>query len=220
MSSQVLTNPKSPHSPDVQNRGEILYPETDGKPMAETDKHRELITELIKTLEDFFADETDVYVTGNILLYYEPENIRKFVAPDVFIVKGVEKMQRRIFKLWEEKIPEVVFEISSHSTALDDLNRKFRLYEKLGIKEYYIFDPDYAYLESPLIAFHLRENEYEEIELTDNKILSPSLNLELINTGETLRLRNPATDEFLPTREDLKNRVSELERLLNQKEKT
>lgn len=216
MSSPVLTNSQSTYLPEGQD--EILYPETDGKPMAETDKHRELITELIKTLEDFFAGENDVYVTGNILLYDEPENIRKAVAPDVFIVKDVEKKQRRVFKLWGEKVPDVVFEISSHSTALDDLNRKFRLYEKLGMAEYYIFEPDYSYLENPLIAFHLKEGEYAEIEITDNKIFSPTLNLELVNTGQTLRLRNPETNEFLPTREELKGRIAELEKMLGQPE--
>lgn len=182
--------------------------------MAETDKHRELITELIKSLEDFFARENDVYVTGNILLYYEQGDPRKSVAPDVMLARGVEKKARRVFKLWEEKAPSVVFEISSHSTALEDLNRKFRLYQKLGIPEYYIFDPEYSYLETPLIAFRLTDGEYEEIEIKEDKVFSPSLNLEIVNTGETLRLRNPATGEFLPTRDDLKNRIAELEKLL------
>jgi Uma2 family endonuclease len=212
MSSRVLPNPDTSPSPEYD--GGIFYPETDGRPMAETDTHRDLITELIKSLEDFFADRPDVYVTGNILLYYEPDNIKKSVAPDVFVVKDVAKRPRRVFKLWEEEVPDVVFEISSHSTALDDLNRKFRLYEKLGVKEYYIFDPEYSYLENPLIAFHLKDGEYEEMEITNDKIPSPILGLELVDTGETLRLKNPATGEFLPSREELKSRIAELEDLL------
>ncbi len=214
MNTQVLTNPKTSVLSDRQKKGEVFYPETDNKPMAETDKHRELITELIKSLEDFFADRTDVYVTGNIMVYYESGNTRKSVAPDVMIVSGADKRARRVFKIWEEKTPDVIFEISSHSTALEDLNRKFRLYQKLGIQEYYIFDPDYSYLETPLIAFHLSDGEYEEIEIVENKVFSPSLGLEIVNTGETLRLLAPKTGEFLPTREDLKNRIAELEELL------
>lgn len=216
MNTQVLTNPKTSALSDRQKRSEIFYPETDNKPMAETDKHRELITELIKSLEDFFADRTDVYVTGNIMVYYEPGDMRKSVAPDVMIVSGADKRARRIFKIWEEKTPDVIFEISSHSTALEDLNRKFRLYQKLGVQEYYIFDPDYSYLETPLIAFRLTDGEYEEIEIVENKVFSPSLGLEIVNTGETLRLLAPKTGEFLPTREDLKNRIAELEGLLQQ----
>lgn len=216
MNTRVLTNPKTSLLSDRQKRSEIFYPETNHKPMAETDKHRELITELIKSLEDFFSDEADVYVTGNIMVYYEPGNLRKSVAPDVMIVNGVDKQARRVFKIWEEKTPSVIFEISSHSTALEDLNRKFRLYQKLGVQEYYIFDPDYSYLETPLIAFQLREGEYEETEVIENKVFSPSLNLEIVNTGETLRLLAPKTGEFLPTREDLKNRIAELEELFGQ----
>lgn len=216
MNTQVLTNPKTSVLSDRQKSSEIFYPETDNKPMAETDKHRELITELIKSLEDFFSNQADVYVTGNIMVYYESGNMRKSVAPDVMIVSGADKRARRIFKIWEEKTPSVVFEISSHSTALEDLNRKFRLYQKLGIQEYYIFDPDYSYLETPLIAFRLSDGEYEESEIVENEVFSPSLGLEIVNTGETLRLRNPQTNEFLLTREDLKNRIAELEELLRE----
>lgn len=214
MNTQVLSNPKSSVL-SARQSDDFFYPETDDKPMAETDKHRELITELIKSLEDFFSDQADVYVTGNILVYYEAGNPRKSVSPDVMVVRGADRNPRRVFKIWEEKLPDVVFEISSHSTALEDLNRKFRLYEKLGIREYYIFDPDYSYLATPLIAFHLTDGEYREMEIKEDKIFSPSLALELVNTGETLRLRNPENGEFLPTREDLKNRIAELEKLLH-----
>ena len=96
---------------------DIEYPETDGKPMAETDVHRQLLTDLIFTLTNFFRDEPDVYVSGDLLLYYVEGDPKKRVAPDVFVVRGVSKRQRRIYKLWEEgRPPDVVIELSSRQT--------------------------------------------------------------------------------------------------------
>lgn len=168
--------------------------------MAETDVHYRLITDLRFELEQFFRDESDVYVSGNILLYYVEGNPKKRVAPDVFVARGVRKGARRVYKLWDEgRAPEVVFEVSSRQTWREDLNTKWRLYEDLGVKEYFIFDPEYDYLVEPLIAWRLESGRYEAVEVVDGAVKSETLNLELVNTGETLRLRNPTTGQFLRT---------------------
>lgn len=168
--------------------------------MAETDVHYRLMTDLRFELEQFFRDESDVYVSGNILLYYVEGNPKKRVAPDVFVARGVRKGSRRVYKLWEEgRAPEVVFEVSSRQTWREDLNTKWRLYEDLGVKEYFIFDPEYDYLVEPLIAWRLESGRYEAVEVLDGAVKSETLNLELVNTGETLRLRNLATGQFLRT---------------------
>ena len=97
---------------------DIFYPETDGEPVAETDVHRKQIIDLIVTLEDFFRDVPDVYVSGNLLLYFRKGDKSASVAPDVFVVKGISKGERRTYKVWEEeKTPDVVIEISSKSTT-------------------------------------------------------------------------------------------------------
>ena len=70
------------------------YPTSDGKPMAETDWHRDLMMTLIQTLGTYYAADPMVYVSGNLLVFYEPGNRRKHLSPDVFVVKGVEKRQR------------------------------------------------------------------------------------------------------------------------------
>ena len=67
----------------------IVYPESDGKPMAETDIHRDLMVDFIDMLQHHFIDEP-VYVSGNLMMYYE-QGTRKSVAPDVFVVHGVSK---------------------------------------------------------------------------------------------------------------------------------
>ncbi len=135
------------------------YPETDGKPMAESDLHRELMFYVIHLLQRFFAGRK-VYVTGNLLVYYEKGNNRKSVSPDCFVVRNVEPKKRSSYKIWEEgQGPEVVFEVSSKSTHREDLTKKMRLYAKLGVREYFIYDPTSDYLDPPLIAYLLTENQ-------------------------------------------------------------
>lgn len=188
---------------------EIYYPESDGQPMAETDTHRNLMAELIGELEAFYRDDPTVYVSGNLLLYYEKGNSKKSVSPDVFVVKGIPKEERRIYKLWDEgKAPDVVIELSSRRTWGDDLQKKWRLYAQLGVQEYYIFDPEYDYLDPALTAYRLsKRGELTKIKVKHRRVFSEALGLELVDTGKTLRLYNPATHEFLPTREETEAHV-------------
>lgn len=177
-----------------------IYPESDGKPMAETDVHRSLLTDLVFTLETHFQSEPDVYVSGNLLVYYVKNNPAKCFAPDVFFVRGVPKGQRRIYKLWEEGVaPQIVIELTSRKTWKEDLQTKWRLYEELGVQEYFIFDPEYDYLDESLVGYRLENGKYAELEVKDGRVKSEVLGLELVDTGETLRLFDPATEQFLPT---------------------
>jgi Uma2 family endonuclease len=177
----------------------IEYPETDGEPMAETDLHRQLMTDLIAALEGFFQSRPDVYVSGNLLLYYVKGNPSKRVAPDVFVVRGVKKGPRRIYKLWEEgRAPAIVIELSSRKTWREDLYTKLRLYEQLGVAEYFIFDPEYDYLPEPLLGWQLKDGEYVPLEVKEGRVRSKALRLDLVDTGETLRLCDPQTEQYLP----------------------
>src|SRR4051812_1502969 len=102
------------------------YPTSDGKPMAETDWHRVLMVRVIQLLQEFFTPRPDVYVSGNLLVFYEEGNKRKHVAPDCFVVFGVEKEMRDNYLVWEEgKAPDVVFEFTSASTRTEDTRKKF-----------------------------------------------------------------------------------------------
>jgi len=178
----------------------IDYPETDGKPMAETDVPAHLMMDLRFALDSFFRDEPDVYVSGNLLIYYVEGDPKKRVAPDVFVVRGVSRGPRRIYKLWEEgRPPEVVVELSSRQTWREDLHVKWQLYAQLGVREYFIFDPEYDYLPEPLVGYRLEEGGYAPLEVTGGRVRSEVLGLELVDTGETLRLCDPRTGQFLPT---------------------
>src|SRR5215211_5646820 len=90
---------------------DIYYPESDGKPMGETDYHIQTITYLYQALDAFFIDTPEVKILADIMFYYEEGNPHKVFSPDVAVVKGVGKHPRRTYKLWEEKhFPQVVFE--------------------------------------------------------------------------------------------------------------
>jgi Uma2 family endonuclease len=182
----------------------IEYPETDGQPMGETDRHIQLIIDLRMALRHFYRAQPDVYVGSNLLLYYVEGDPRKFVVPDVFVARGVGNHTRRIFKLWEEAAPpSAVIEVMSRGTWGEDLQRKWKLYERLGVKEYFIFDPEYDYLPKSagrtMLAYRLVEGEYAELEAPGGRVRSEELGLELVDTGETLRLFNPQTGAFLLT---------------------
>ena len=189
--------------PSPPRKRAVFYPETDGKPMGETDTHRNQMFDHIETLKRFFADQPDVYVTGNIMFYYEPGNPYKSISPDVMVVKGVAKGVRRVFKLWEERPPSVVFEISSKSTKREDFEKKLRLYARFGAPEYYIFDPEQRNPAKAWAAFHLTDGAYQQVEIVNGRVFSPELGLEIVQTGQELRFFNPVTQQFLINNEEL-----------------
>jgi len=180
------------------------YPSSDGRPMAETDFHRQLMTALIETLEDWFAATNNVYVSGNLLLYYVEGNKRKHVAPDVFAVFGVPKRKRLNYLLWEEqRSPSVVIEITSSSTSKADKETKFSLYrDLLRVSEYYLFDPFGEYLTPRFQGYRLVAGDYRRMRSLDGSLRSKKLGLILQPDGNQLRLVNPETGNRLPTRDE------------------
>src|SRR5579864_6759039 len=92
---------------------EIVYPESDGKPMAETDLHRDWMVISISRLKRHYAGRW-VYVSGNLLIYYVEGNSKRSFAPDTFVVKDCDPRRRRTFKTWEEgKVPNFILETTS-----------------------------------------------------------------------------------------------------------
>lgn len=186
------------YPPPVVLLDAVYYPESDGKPMAETDTHRDIMVYLIEALRDFFRDDPQVYVAGNLFVYYEEGDPTQVVAPDVFVVKGVPRQKRRTYKVWEEgKGPDVVIEVSSRKTRREDLGPKKGTYEMMGVQEYYLFDPLGEYLETPLVSYRLTEEGYRPLkeEWPVSEVLGLTLRVE---EGE-LRLYDPTTGEKLLT---------------------
>jgi Uma2 family endonuclease len=217
MNAIIETN-KSQTLPKSNNgKAEIYYPETNENIMPENDFHFTVIANLVILLRQFLLNNKNSYVFGDLMFYYEEGNPRKFVAPDVMVCFGIDKTPRKTYKLWTEKVvPSVIIEIASESTWDKDLTSKLAIYQRLGVSEYYIFDVEYRCLRRPLMAFRLVDFVYEEVDVENNSVFSPSLNLELVDTDETLRLFNPETNKFLMTQEELSLKQQELEKEMSE----
>ena len=181
----------------------IEYPETDGQPMAETDFQREPLTYCVEALGIHFADNPDIYVSGNLLVYYEKGNPKKSFAPDVFVVLNIPNHKRKIYKLWEEgKAPDLIIEILSEKTWKNDTGKKKVLYGQLGVKEYFLYDPLDSFLDKPLMGYWLdKDGEYQPMALDEQSdwigLRSHLLHIELRIEGGQLRLYNPETKQYL-----------------------
>jgi len=177
----------------------IHYPESDGRPMAETQTHGQVMIDLIHALGRRYADVPDVYVWGNMLLYYVEGDPGACLAPDLFLVKGVDKHVRRTYKLWEEgQAPSLTIEVTSRSTQSEDVKTKKGVYERLGVAEYFLFDPLGEYLRPRLQGYRLAGGRYEPlVPAADGTLTSREAGLLLTPEGARLRLRDAATGERL-----------------------
>ncbi len=183
----------------------IDYPSSDGKPMAESESQLIPLTYAVSCLRHYFRNRPEAFASGNLLIYYE-EGTRARVAPDVFVVFGARnrKEERASYRLWEEeKAPDFVLEITSPATWRDDRDRKRELYRRLGVGEYWQYDPTRNYLEPPLQGLELVEGEYEPLSgwrLADGTLAARSevLGLELRVAGRRLRFYDPQTGKELP----------------------
>lgn len=183
---------------------EIDYPESDGQPMAETDFQRVYIVYATEVLDIYFQNRPNIYVSGNICFYYEEENPRAYLAPDVFVVLGLEKRKRRTYKVWQEggKFPDFVLEITSKSTVNEDQGSKKGLYAFWGVQEYFQYDPTGDYLNPQLQGLTLVDGNYVPIsasrsERGELRLRSQTLGLDLRLDNQELRFYDPATNERL-----------------------
>ena len=121
----------------------VDYPSSDGKPLAENDAQLHAILYAVGALRVRYGDRPDVYVSGDLLVYYEEGNRNVSVAPDAFVVFGVEDRLRMSYKVWEEgKGPDFVLEVASPNTWREDVERKPGIYAGLGVSEYFSVRPD------------------------------------------------------------------------------
>ena len=188
----------------------IDYPDSDGLPMAESESQFWPILYVGAALDRYYQARDDVYVVGNLLLYYQEGNPGKSVSPDLMVVLGAPKHIRSSYRLWEEsKAPDFVLEIASESTHRIDRGEKRDLYAGMGVLEYWQYDPVGDYLEPPLLGFRLAEGRYLPISATVQKggmlaLRSEVLGLELRLTSgapvrEALHFYDPVHGEYLRT---------------------
>ena len=195
-----LDRPLSEDDPD------IYYPESDGNPMAETDAQFYPLTETVLALRQRYADRDDVYVSGDLLIYYRMNDNTVRLAPDVFVVFGVDDHLRSSYIIWREegKTPDFVLEIASPGTFVRDMTEKRALYAALGVTEYWRFDPTGQLFTPALVGEQLaQDGEYEPIEvgLGEDGMLrgySEVLELEVCQRPDgELRLYDPEVQTWL-----------------------
>jgi Uma2 family endonuclease len=155
--------------------------------LAETQFHLDQIVYLLVALQQWFASRPDVFVAADLLVYYVQGDNRRRFAPDVFVARGVAdaKRQRRTYLIWEEGTPPgVAIEVTSRKTRREDTTRKRALYEALGVREYFLFDPQGDYLRPPLQGYRLAAGRYEPVEAppgaADLRLHSLVLGLDLV----------------------------------------
>lgn len=176
---------------------ELYFPESDGQPMGETGIHVKVILHVLAVLLAFFRKRNDILVGANQFMYWDADDPSQVAAPDVYVIFGVSPEPRRTIKTWiEGKAPDVVFEITSRKTKAEDLGTKRALYEELGVREYFLFDPENDYLRPPLQGFRLNE-QGRYVPLSGQTLHSELLGVDLKIAGGTLRLFDSATDKIL-----------------------
>jgi Uma2 family endonuclease len=193
---------------------EKLYPSGDGKPMAETFLHVKAIMLLFQAVEDVVEDDEETYVCANMFWYYEEGNPKARRAPDVMVVKGVGRRIRNSYFTWLEngRVPCVIFEVVSPNKRRADLKEKPPLYAKLGVHEYFCFDPTARPPKKKLQGWRLNlEGVYEPLELDDQgRLFSQELGLYMQVEGDMLRLIDAATGKPILTRAE-KAQLAEVE---------
>ncbi len=137
----------------------VYYPAEEERKVPISKRALRLIGYLVEALEHVFRAEPDVFVGGDQFIYWERGNIRKRVAPDLYVIRGVPKEPpRAVIRLWEEAVPSLVAEISSAGSRVEDRGRKLRLYQNLfRCPEYFIWDDD----TEEMLFYRLEEGRYQ-----------------------------------------------------------
>ena len=189
------------------------YPETDGMPLPDGFEQEPHFYEIIGAVREHFRPRPEVIVSGNTFIYYD-EGTRRNIAPDCYVAFGVSEAAippYNSYLVWRMgKPPDFALEIGSKATAGTDTGRKRTLYAQIGIGEYWRYDPTKTSIHygEKLVGERLVNGRYERLPLSrmpDGSPwgYSPTLDLDLCWTDETLRFYDPAAGRYLPTRVEL-----------------
>jgi len=188
---------------------QIIYPDSDGQPMADNTRQFRWIVLIKENLELLFPDDPQVFVAGDLLWYPVEGHPEIRIAPDAMVVLGRPKGDRGSYRQWEEDniVPQVVFEILSPGNRVKEMTRKLQFYERYGVEEYYIYDPD----DNELEGLERLEGSLQLIEEI-NHWVSPRLGIKFVLTPETLEIYRPDERKFLSSLELKQERQQASER--------
>jgi Uma2 family endonuclease len=176
------------------NTSEIIYPDSDGRPMADNTLQFRWIVTIKENLDILFADRPDVFVAGDLMWYPVEGNNRLCQAPDTMVVFGRPKGDRGSYQQWKEDgiAPQVVFEILSPGNTNIEMTRKLLFYLQYGVEEYYQYDPN----RNELVGSHRTEATFVEIPDIQGWV-SPRLGIRFELTETNLNIYTPNGDPFL-----------------------
>ena len=179
---------------DSETSSEIIYPDSDGQPMADNTEQFKWIVVIKENLEILFADVADVFVAGDLLWYPVRGNNKIRQAPDAMVAFGRPKGRRGSYKQWEEENipPQVVFEVLSPGNRAGKMAEKLLFYQRYGVEEYYIYDPDGIEL-----AGLIRSGDWLERIENINGWVSPRLGIRFELTENNLEIYHPDGQRFL-----------------------
>ncbi|MFP4009737.1 MAG: Uma2 family endonuclease [Spirulinaceae cyanobacterium] len=199
-----MVNPLSPATDS-----EVVYPDSDGQPMADNTKQFRWIVTIKENLEIWFASREDVFVAGDFLWYPVEGNNKIRQAPDAMVVFGRPKGDRGSYKQWQEDNipPQVVFEILSPGNRMKRMAEKLLFYQRYGVEEYYVYDPD----DNELIGF-LRSGDWLEPISVISGWVSPRLEIRFETLENTLEIYRPDGRRFLTPVELDRLREAEFQR--------
>ncbi|MEG4808626.1 Uma2 family endonuclease [Microcoleus sp. F8-D3] len=203
-------------SPEKSN---IIYPDDNGEPMSNNTDQFRLIVWIKENLELLFADDPNVFVAGDLLWYPVEGNNKLSQAPDVMAVFGIPKGYRGSYQQWYENdiAPQVAFEIWSRGNRLTPMMQKFQFYERYGVEEYYLYDPE----KLELIGWLRAEGKLEPIEQIDGWV-SPRLGVRFQLSETGLEMFGPSGEPFMSfveldrLRQQAEARAEQAEMLLEQ----
>jgi Uma2 family endonuclease len=171
----------------------IIYPESDGQPMADNTQQFRYIMTIQGGIAALFAHRPDVFVAGDLLWYPVEGHPTLRAAPDVMVVFGRPPGDRGSYLQWREDdlAPQVVFEVLSPGNTVPEMARKFDFYQRYGVEEYYLYDPD----RGDLLGWRRRNGVLEEIPDMQGWT-SPRLGVRFTLQGTDLVLYRPDGRRF------------------------
>lgn len=189
----ALTAPRVASAPLSNASPEIVYPDSDGQPMADNTRQFRYIVTIQGGLAALFADDPNVFVAGDLLWYPVEGNNKLRAAPDAMVVFGRPPGDRGSYMQWREEglAPQVVFEVLSPGNTLAEMVRKFQFYDRYGVEEYYIYDPDRGELDGSI----RRDGRLESVQRMEGWI-SPRLSVRFTLLGTDLVLYRPDGRRF------------------------
>ncbi|MFO0965491.1 MAG: Uma2 family endonuclease [Gemmataceae bacterium] len=204
-------------NPAAASKPPVAYPDSDGAPMADNTVQFRWIVTIKGNLDILYAEVVDVFVAGDLLWYPVEGDPTIRQAPDVFVVFGRPKGDRGSYMQWVEAgvAPQVVFEILSPGNRPNQLIRKFAFYEKYGVEEYYIYDPDAG----ELLGYLRRDGRLEEIPAMQGWV-SPRLNCKFEVVDGELVMTRPEGRKFVEPAQRVREVERENDEIRREKEKT